>query len=304
MRFNSILAPALVLCCSVFFFVIDAEAKSMSLKKAMKAKVVAIRAVSNGGAVGKCLTLQLINRLNEPLDITVDPGLIFTPCDTNFQHLVAVGGEAIVLQPNERAQLKLQTFCGKSYARGPLPDMQYDFWKQGDSVMIKVSSYITQHLLFNNIGQHAIWTLTNNHPIRTIYDPWRTEASKAMAAYIAELKHVPLPEYYTHYELDNKPGAASPIIYSSGKQYVDINWKHNEGYRHMYVTVYKENGEVYRQVTGNEVIDREGHKVSVVFDPGVDKPGNYHVELHDDANNVWLRKTVRVERTIDHQGLH
>ena len=275
MRCINMLKPALVLCYSLLFLAVVADAKTLSLKRAIKSKAILVDAISNGGAMGKCLTLNLLNQLDEPLDITVDPGMIFVPSDTSFQNLVAVGGEVIALKPKERAPLSVQTFCGKSYAHGPVRGLQYNFWKQGDSIMIKVSNYITSHQLYNNIGQHAIWTLTNNHPISTIYSPAMVDESKEFISYIAKLRNIPEPEYYTHYELDNRPGAVSPIIYSSGKQYVDVSWKHDEGYRHMYVTIYKENGDVYKQVTGNEVIDEDGHVVNIVFDPTVDLPGTY-----------------------------
>ena len=62
----------------------------------------------------------------------------------------------------------------------------------------------------------------------------------------------------------------------------------------MYVTVLKENGDVYKRIDGNEEIDQYGHTVWVEFNSVNDTKGTYYVELKDNTNKVWDKKMVIV----------
>ncbi len=264
----------------------------ISLKKAMTSKVVTVVATSAGGYTDKCLTLNITNNSPSELNLDIDPALIFTPDDTSYQHLVVLGSESLALSPGQSKKIGLSAYCGKSYARCPAPDLSYHFWRQGDSNMIKTLIYVKQNNVEQSLAQRAVWTFTNGYCLNSIYFSGQPGPSERFAQYVASLRKVKLPDYFTEYQIDNTVGR--PVLASgNAKTYVNMHWP-QEGYNHMYLTIYKANGDVYKRIEADQIIDKYGITVKVEFDPVRDPKGTYFVELRDDTRKVWDQKKVIV----------
>jgi hypothetical protein len=270
-----------------------AAVSAMGLKQAMKSNAVIVEAYGNGGAMGKCLRLHMANTTCKTLKIKIDPALIFDPVDGEFQKLVVVGGDSVMIEPDKKVDVTLQTFCGNAPKSCPTKDLRYHFAKQGDSAMILTMKYIREHELYNHLGQRTVWTFTNpdDHSINTIYSLGDPDASQKLMEYVAKLRHLEVPKYYSYYEIQNRPG--EPMIKEgTGKEIVEMSWG-NEGYRNMYVIVYREDGTVYKSNAGNEHCSADMRRFIVTFDSEKER-GFYYVELRDDHNRLWQRKDVAV----------
>jgi len=270
-----------------------AEALNMSLTQALKKKYVQINAVSTGGAQGECLNLSIKNNTSLFINIKIDHALIFRPSDTNYQDLVAAGGNLLALQSKTTKSIQLQTFCGKSYARGPKPNLKYNFYKQGDETMIGVAKLIVEKKLYNSIGQHAIWSLTNNHSLSGIYSARDTGNSKELVKYIAGRTGRPLPQYYTTHNVNTGTTTGAVFNPTIEKYVVVVEWSKPSS-RNMHVLVHKENGELFLEEK-NEQISKRGHKVTVELDPKKVAKGKYTVILRDDDNTVYQKNEVYVQ---------
>lgn len=295
MKYNKLLVVAVVLIICATPAELFATIKNVMLKDALAKKLVSIIGIGNGGARGKCLTLELTNRTKEPMMVTVDPAMIFVPSDTSYQNLVAAGSEMITLQPHGCGELTLETFCGKSYASSPRTGLKYSFWKQGDVSMVKTMDFIRRKGYLDNLGQCAVWTFTNAKSLSTVYSahsPEEQMRSKILVEYIARERHLPIPKYFSTYKLDHTPGS-SMIVANSLQHYVEMEWLNGTGYGNMHVRVYTEDGNFYKQINGNDECGPTGHRVTVNFDPKVDL-GNFYVVLKDDYGNIWDRKDITV----------
>lgn len=282
-----------VICCCMVTVNVNAEVTHVSLKKAMAANLVSVEAWSAGGYCEKSLKLDVQNNTHTDLAIDIDPGMIFAPDDSVYQNLVLLGNETLALGPAATSTVRLQTYCGKSYARGPSVGLHYHFMKQGDSLMIKTLCYVKSNNVNKHLAQSAVWMFTNGHCLNTIYWSENSRMSEEFVKYIASLKKVRIPEYFVQYKTDD--AADRPVfVPGDSKVYVDMHWGAEEGYRHMYLTIYKENGDVYKRIEADKVIDKYGCTVQVVFDPKKDVKGAYYVRLTDDANRVWGQKRVLV----------
>ncbi len=282
---------ALVCCALVFSFC--ASANHMTLKRAMSSKFVAIRAVSTGGYCGKCLKLELANNTKTELELDVDPALIFRPDDSSYQNLVLLGNETIALAPNSCKEITLQTFCGKSYARGPSSGLNYKYWRQGDSGLIKTLTYAKQNTTNMYLVQRAVWTFTNGKCLNTVYSSDNPRMSENLVKYIASLKNSALPEYFVEQELNDQPGQMV-LVPNKEKVYVTMHWGADDGYRRMRLSIFKADGELYKEIEADQIIDKIGVTVQVTFDPRRDPKGIYYVRLHDDANKIWDQKKIIV----------
>lgn len=268
----------------------------MSLSKAIKQKTVAVTTVSNGGYMGKGLHLHLQNMSDHELLVDIDPALIFTPSDSSFQNLVAVGDETIAMEAGRSSEVELQTFCGKSYAHSPETNIKYTLWKQGDAGLVKAIQYIHEQQLYGFVGQHAVWSFTNNHPVSSIYDPVQPAASAMLATLVAQVKKVPVPEFYEYHKIAERAGqtAFSPEV---TQLFVPITWS-PKSHRNTVLGVWRADGSLYKRLQDGEVITDYGrtHSMTVTFDPKKDPPGIYYIRLIDEENEIWLEKKVEVRR--------
>ncbi len=281
----------LLIFCLLISFHAEAALSKLSLQQAIRTNAIIFNATGTGGAIGKCLTLHMKNISCRTIIIKMDQALIFRPSKLQYQDLVAVGGDSVQLAPDKSTELKVQTFCGKSPAASPIYGLSYTLLKQGDKAMIEVMDYIRVHKIYNYVGQHAVWTFTNNHCINTIYNPLQAEQSKNLMEYVAKVRQLPIPDYYTYYEVRDRPGAAM-LGENPRKQYVDMSWG-NEGYRNMTITVYKENGDVYKSGINSEHAGANGHTGTISFDPETEE-GHYYVKLQDDRHRIWKVKEIFV----------
>ncbi|MCW3124201.1 MAG: hypothetical protein JWQ38_3693 [Flavipsychrobacter sp.] len=280
-------------CCALICFPGIANTGHISLKRAMISKTISVNATSLGGYLGtKNLKLSLTNNTDKEMTVDIDPGLIFRPADTNYQDLVVMGNESIVLKPSGSEDISLQAFCGKSYARGPMKDMSYRFLKQGDSNMAKTLTYIKTNNIDVHVAQYAVWTFTNGFCLNTVYSHDHVRESEELIAYMAKLKKIKVPEYYMENKLE--PTNGLPVIVAGQERvYATMHWG-NEGYKHMYLVVLKQDGTRYKQIEADQVIDKYGYTVVVEFNPKVDPAGIYIVQLHDDNHKIWGQKVVTV----------
>lgn len=264
----------------------------ISLKQAIAAHKVIVSARGTGGYMGRCLNLNMVNLTCDPLTVSIDPALIFKPADTGYQNLVIVGDENVVLQPSHPTDVTLQTFCGKSYAACPATGIPFDLWTQGDSIMIKTVQFIKANKFYDHLGQSAVWTLTNNKCISTIYDPSNADNSKKFIDFEAAIRRQPVPDYFSYYKIDTSR-TSSTCVATDGKQYVDLTYKEGR-HRHVYIVVLDEHGVPYNKKEIVEDIKNGDHTVTIQFDGKKDKLGTYAVLLRNDNNDILGKKMVRV----------
>ena len=267
--------------------------RKIKLMEALKKKLVSITGLGNGGARGKCLHLELRNKSKQELEVTVDEAMIFTPSDTSYQDLVAAGGETVKLAPGDCGETDLETFCGKSYARGPRRGLSFTFMKQGDTTMRNTMKFIRENGFMNNIGQKAVWFFTNNHKLNSVYDHSDPEKSKPLVTYIAKQRNMPIPEYFSDVKLNHTPGQAM-IVANTQRHYLEMKWKRAQADGKMNVLVYKADGNLYREQSGGEISDWKESTMIVRFDPKVDK-GDFYVVLKDRYGNICDRKEISID---------
>jgi len=273
-----------------------AAEQKMTLKHALGSKSVGLEAVGKGGAMGECLILNLKNNTDKPLIIVVDPGLIFVPADTAYQNLVLLGMESIEIAPGIAKELTVSTFCGKSYAKCPPRYHRYTYWRQGDTNMVKVLNYVRENgIAKEDIGlaQRAVWTFTNKYHLRSVYDPAKPQLSEQLIRYMADVRKVKIPDYFSYTDLAVQRAGAPLFTGQHQRVSVLMKWG-NIDYRMMFVRVKNENGDIYRKLESGQYIDKNGHTMVVEFNADRDPAGTYTVEVCDENQKVWDRKVVVV----------
>jgi len=268
---------SVALLCAIALYTGNARATT-SLLQAIKTKQVSMNAVKNIESYhGKGLDLHLKNNTSKTISISIDPAMIFKPADSGYQDLVIINDEVVVLKAGEEQTIAAQSFCAKSYARAPAYHLQYNFWKQGDTLMVKLLRYIVANKVNTSLAQDAVWVLTNGHALENIYLPGNDTESFKLAAFMTVLLHKPKPVFFTYHELIETPEA---IPYNPRPLKMLANFEYiSTSDQVLTLGVYNEDGSTAELVFEDKRFERGGHRFRVEFEAADVPAGNYYIRL-------------------------
>lgn len=268
----------------------------IKLTDGLKSKAISVGAVStNGGFMGKGIELALTNNTQHTVQVYIDPAMIFVPKDTNYQNLVLLGNEYITMVGGETKAVKLQTYCGKSYAHAPHRGLEYKYWQQGDSNMIYVLDKVKRNRISATLAQSAVWMFTNNHCVSSVFDYNNPDVSRNFVSYICDRLNIIPPQYFVRRKINENETDRPVYLDGSDTTYVDIHWNFAPK-RNLHVCIFDSKGEQLEEIVDNETISKEGHTVIATFPPDKYPEGTYYVRLFDDDNSVYINKKVYVGR--------
>ncbi len=252
--------------------------RGSSLKAAVESGAIRLTATTTGKSYhSKALRLHLSNTTRQAMQLRIDPALVFKPDDLSYQPLVLPAEETFALAPGGSADIDVQTFCGKLHASAPGAKLSYTLWRQGDSNLIKVTQYIRKNSLYDDLGQSAIWALTEGRDLDGVIDPARPKISAELLALMVKLTGRPMPEYFRLYKMDTTAG--QPIFQKRILKIVaNMEWK-LEAPTAVSLGIYNQTGDLVQGVLAEEPLKRGGYKMMVQFEAEGAPPGNYYMRL-------------------------
>ncbi len=284
--------------CTLLFFTLspvcsNAAIERSTLKTAFEAGQISITASGTGQCYhDKGLHLKLKNKTGNTLQLKVDPALIFRPLDTSYQDIILPGETIFAIAAHGETDIDLQSFCGKSYARAPGSNVNFNFYRQGDSTMIKVAQFINKYKLYNVTGQSAIWALTNTHNLSGLFDPSNAAISNKLIALMSQLTGWAVPEYYKHYRINTiagEPALEQRVL----KIYSVFEWKLSEPQK-LNLGIYNSAGKLIQSVIDNESFIKGGYTLTVTFEAENIATGNYYIRLKA-GNSVLKEQMVKLD---------
>jgi hypothetical protein len=140
----------------------------LTLKQALDKKYVKAEARSLGGYQGYCIQLQLKNLSKETLHITVEAGRRLNSLDEQYQDILIVKEELIVLNTKEYKCFSVKGYCCQAANRCPVKQSKYDLNKLADSNLVKVARYLSANEFDQSAEQEAVWAVSDNRPAANI----------------------------------------------------------------------------------------------------------------------------------------
>ncbi len=266
---------------------------SAGLKEAMDKGMVKVAATATGKSYhGKGMSLVVSNTTKERLQVKVEPALIFKPDEDGYQHLVLPAEEMLALAPGSSTTIEVQTFCGKLAAKAPMGKLTYKLWRQGDSNLIKVTQFIKKHELYDELGQQAVWAITDKNGLDGVIDMNRPKATQDLQALLAVLTRQPIPEVFKLYRLDTTAGA--PVFRMRVLKIITkLEWQLQDKAA-ISLGIYNRTGDLVQGIMDSKPMTRGKFKMMVQFEAENAPPGNYYLRLFKDEK-LWQEKVVTVE---------
>jgi hypothetical protein len=264
----------------------------MTLSEAIKVNMVQASGTATGMSYrSRALRLKVVNKSGSIIQLKINQGAIFNPADPAYQPLVCAGEEMITIQPFKDGQLDVQTFCADAPKNAPQPNMAYSYSRAGSDTLVKLLQYIKKNFMFDDLGQDAVWVLTNNHALETVYDGTREMQSEKLLDYLSMITGKPKPSYFVSNTVSLTPGqpayTAKPLkIHAKFEQVLTETRKLTLG-------VFDQSGKMVQEVFRDRPYGKAGHRFTVTFESSNVPAGKYYISLKE-GETVLQEKMVEV----------
>lgn len=139
---------------------------------------------------GSCIKISLQNLTAAPLSIQLEPGLFLSSDDTMFQRMMMVDNRLIAISPKGNKSAAVNAFCSQMHKGAPLEDIAFNPSGSADGNLLTLANYIIKKKFKSYAVQNAIWAITDNNDLSSIYDDNSSE-SDSLRKFVANLKGIP-----------------------------------------------------------------------------------------------------------------
>ena len=170
---------------------------------AFKKGLVDVELLSTGGHEGDCMSMSIINRVSDSLFLAIEPGRILNSFDSAMQDILIIHDENFLLVSGEKINLSIYGFCCESNNSSPWDSAVFSLGAMGDSNLVAIAEFLNENEYPVDIAQEAVWAISNNHPISSVYAEGVANIDK-LKQFLSDLKGVEIPWYSAEYEEDEE----------------------------------------------------------------------------------------------------
>lgn len=171
---------------------------ALSIEDAVKRNMISCAIESKGGHTGNCVNMSVKNLTSTKLIVKLESGRNLVSLDTNSQDILVVKEELFVLNPSQTQHKEIFGFCSESHKSEPNKSDLFTIGEMKDKNIVK----LTQHLAANKYPisamQDAIWSLTNNRPVASIFHANR-DSIENLQEFVAQFTKSMSPWYSIEY---------------------------------------------------------------------------------------------------------
>ena len=268
-----------------------ADVMLVDLSHGIKTHLLSVAGTATGSSYkGKGLKLTITNKSGSAIRVRVNQGVIFKPEADGPQPLVLAGEEMLRLEPFKEGSVEVQTFCADSRGFAPSANLLYSFSHVGSDTLVKLLQYVKKNAMLDDLGQAAVWVLTNGHTLNNVYDPYRDIASKKLVDYLSALTGLPIPDYYVMNQLNREAGGP---VYTPKTLKIFAQFEHVlTAPEKLTLGVYKEDGSMLKPVFENRNFGKGAHRHRVEFEASGVVAGNYYIRLMSGQTVLQEKKVL------------
>ena len=154
-----------------------------------------------GGYQEECVELNLKNLTRDTLFVELESGRRLVSKDTNEQDILVVKRRRIILAPLAALIVNVYGFCCQSKKHGPAKASVFSIGYMAPPEWQKVTQLMDEHAFPVDAMQSAIWVLSDNHDISSIYNE-KPETIQLLKNTVARIKNLEVPWYSVVFETD------------------------------------------------------------------------------------------------------
>jgi hypothetical protein len=140
---------------------------SMSLKEAVKQKLVQAHFTANGRHLGKCLKADIVGLTEDTINLVIEPGTYVESTNSDYQNLYVTAQSKMLIKGIQHITRDLFAMCGTKTKRCPKEFGRYLLANTTDQLPIQMCKLFDSLHQQDNAAQEALWiAIARENPIQ------------------------------------------------------------------------------------------------------------------------------------------
>lgn len=118
---------------------------------------------------GPCMALEVVSLSADDLNLALDYGYKLEPADTTVQTMMVTQSLLVNLAPKQKKNYRIYAMCTEASQSGPNPKMAFKLGHRTYGHLLEMVELLHRKKYQGNTAQDAVWCLTDNHDISSIY---------------------------------------------------------------------------------------------------------------------------------------
>jgi len=160
---------------------VEPELAVLTLGEALDQRLVSVEPVSLGGHSGDCVALHIQNHSMRPMTLSLPAGTVFEPANGEDQSLVVPVERQLALSGRSSETLPAAAFCTEMGDASPAEEGGFALGRIANPLLDSLFGYLALHPSLaseHNVLQNAIWAITDNSDVGSIYAEGQPEVTK------------------------------------------------------------------------------------------------------------------------------
>lgn len=191
---------------------------------------------------GPCLLLNIQSTSKTMLNLRIESGRFLETADSSEQRMVITQDELIVLKPSGKKSINLFAMCTQMHERSPGKESLLAMGPMAEGNLLELTQFIYKNKFQSLAGQEAVWVVTDNNDVGSIYSDNKDEMNK-LQLFVCKLTGK-LP-----------PPAPHSIFYTSGMVSGEIAFENKKRETYSFVMM-NEAGEKIGTFFENRIIEK------------------------------------------------
>ncbi|MBL0309709.1 MAG: hypothetical protein IPP77_08555 [Bacteroidetes bacterium] len=167
---------------------------------------------------GPSMAMKISNKSGIALQINLDYGYKIVPADSSYQTMIVTQTATIHLPAGQKKNSQLYAMCTEANDHGPSPLAPFSMGPRATGSLLQLSELINRKNYQSDAAQQAVWCLTNDYDLHTIYSE-DTLMMYHLRRFIAQAKKIPLSKIYESESSYAEPTYTTRTIYSGSIGY-------------------------------------------------------------------------------------
>jgi len=170
---------------------------------------------------GPCMAMEIYTSSSEALNLNLEYGYKLEPSDTNLQTMMVTQNLMVKLQPKQKKTYRIYAMCTQAHDGGPSPDAAFVMGKRTTGSLLGLAELINRKKYQNDAAQNAVWCLTDNYDVQTIFSE-DTTMMYELRRFVAKAKGLSLDKIYEEKAVDTYEPArtiTTRTVYSGSLSY-------------------------------------------------------------------------------------
>ncbi len=259
--------------------------KYKPLEEYLKSYKVATMVKSLGGHQKECVSIKFNNLITDTLFISLEPGRRLVSDDTSQQDIFIVKESTLILPPLASGEVNGYGFCCQSNKKSPPGKAVYNIGFMAPHDWVRLAKFINEHDFPASAVQYAVWVISNDHPIGSIYDEGN-EDIWMLKEMVANIKGCEIPWYTVKYEKDT-----SMLFSGRPEQFNGTIKYYLKNNAVITITLRDDKGMLIKTIVKGSPTGAGYHDYFVDLNVKNWPNGTYHVYVHEDYSNLNIKKT-------------